>query len=89
MSANDMVVGMKNIADHIEKTIRKSYYLCETGQIPAFKLADQWHLRKSTYAAFLARLEQEAIRHKDSATEATSGNGLAPPRRGRPPRKSA
>jgi len=77
---------MKEIAGHIGKTIRKAYYLCETGQIPAFKLADQWHLRPSTYATFIAHLETQTLRRKDQPEKASENSCLAPPRRGRPPK---
>jgi len=59
--ANDTLEGIDAIAEHLGKPRRRVYYLCETRQIPAFKLGGKWHLRKSTYAAHIARLEAEAI----------------------------
>jgi hypothetical protein len=59
--ADDTMEGIEAIADHIGKPKRKAYYLAETGQIPAFKLAGKWHMRRSTYAAHIARLEAQAI----------------------------
>ena len=59
--AHDILEGVDAIAAHIGKRRRPTYYLCETRQIPAFKLAGKWHMRKSTYAAHIARLEAEAI----------------------------
>jgi len=58
---SDMLVGVGQISDHIEKEKRETYYLCETRQIPAFKLANKWHMRQSTYAAYIARREAEVM----------------------------
>jgi len=58
--AEDTLEGIEAIADHIGKSKRKAYYLAETRQIPVFKMAGKWHMRKSTYAAHIARLEAEA-----------------------------
>lgn len=58
--ADDTMEGIEAIADHIGKPKRKAYYLAETRQIPAFKMAGKWHMRKSTYADHIARLEAEA-----------------------------
>lgn len=55
--ADDTVAGAAAIAIHIGKTVRQAFYLCETGRIPAFKLGNIWHLRKSTYAKHIERLE--------------------------------
>jgi hypothetical protein len=55
--ADDTLQGVKQIAAHIGKTERQTVYACETGQIPAFKLLGKWHMRKSTYARHLDRLE--------------------------------
>lgn len=57
----DTLEGIDAIAVHLGKPRRRVYYLCEKRQIPAFKLAGKWHMRKSTYAAHIARLEAEAI----------------------------
>ena len=58
---DDTLQGVEEIARHIRKTPRQVYHLCETRQIPAFKLGGKWHLRKSTYAADIARREAEAM----------------------------
>jgi hypothetical protein len=60
--AEDTLAGINAIAAHIGKSKRQSYHLCETRQIPAFKLAGKWHMRKSTYAALIVRLESEVIK---------------------------
>jgi len=58
--ADDTMEGIEAIANHIGKPKRKVYYLAETGQIPAFKLAGKWHMRRSTYEAHITRLEAKA-----------------------------
>jgi hypothetical protein len=58
--ALDTLEGIEAIAGYIGKSQRRVYYLCETRQIPVFKLGGKWHLRKSTYAAHIARLEADA-----------------------------
>jgi hypothetical protein len=66
--AADTMEGVKAIAAFLGKPPGKAYYLCETHQIPAFKLAGKWHMRKSTYAAHIGRLEADAIaRNSDAA----------------------
>lgn len=53
----DMLVGVEAIAKALRTSTRRAYYLCETRQIPAFKLGGRWHLRPSAYRAHIARLE--------------------------------
>jgi hypothetical protein len=59
--ANDVIEGVKNIATYLNKSERQVFYLCETKQLPVFKLGNRWHLRKSTHARYIARLEAEAL----------------------------
>lgn len=63
--ADDMLAGIGPIAGHIGKTERQAYYACETGKIPAFKFLNKWHMRKSTYRAFIERLEATACAQTD------------------------
>jgi hypothetical protein len=58
--ADDMLIGIVQIADYLRKPQRQAYYLCEKHYIPAFKLAGKWHLRKSTYVAHIVQLEVKA-----------------------------
>ncbi len=58
--ASDTLEGVAKIAEHIGKTARQTYLLLESKKIPGFKLGGKWHLRKSTYARHIARLEAES-----------------------------
>jgi hypothetical protein len=60
--AEDILVGADAIAAHIRKTKRQTFYLLETKQIPAFKLARAWHMRKSSYRTHIEQLEAAAMR---------------------------
>jgi hypothetical protein len=59
--ADDTLEGVAEIAAYIGKTERQAVYMCEQRHIPAFKLGGKWHLRKSTYARHIARLEATAM----------------------------
>jgi hypothetical protein len=66
--AEEVFVGAKAIKSCLEKEgwppqkERRIFYMCETGQIPAFRLGGIWHLRRSTLRAHLASLEAAAGR---------------------------
>jgi hypothetical protein len=57
--AVDTLVGAAEIALFLGKTVRQANYMLETRQIPAFKLGGRWHMRRSTYGAFVERLESQ------------------------------
>ena len=57
--ADDTLEGASEIAAFTGKTVRQTTHLLETKQIPAFKIGGRWHMRKSTYTAFIARLERD------------------------------
>ena len=62
--AGDLLDGVPAIAAYLGTPLRRTYYLCETGQIPAFKMspkADKWQARKSTLNCHFAALEQAAV----------------------------
>jgi hypothetical protein len=58
--ADDTLDGIEEIAAFIGCSIRSAYWRCEQKHIPAFKHVGKWHLRKSTYRNFIAKLEVEA-----------------------------
>jgi hypothetical protein len=60
--ADDMTEGTPAIAAHIGKTERQTNYLLETKRLPAFKIGSKWHMRKSTYRAYIERLEAESTK---------------------------
>jgi hypothetical protein len=81
---SDMLVGVEQISDHIEKEKRETYYLCEKRRIPAFKLGNKWHMRPSTYAAFIAEREAEVLqsaRGVDDQAEHRTDRAKTPARR--------
>jgi hypothetical protein len=59
--AADTDVGARAIGRTLDKTERQALHLCATGQLPAFKLGGRWCMRRSTYAAYIARLEQASV----------------------------
>ncbi len=59
--AIDTLEGAVEIAAHIGKTERQTNHLLEQRRLPAFKIGRCWHMRRSTYQAFIERLEAEAI----------------------------
>ena len=67
MPTNDILRTAKKIADALNCSERQSYYLCETGQIPAFKIGNIWHARWSTLERFMAEREAEALERARAA----------------------
>ncbi len=65
--AEDTLQGTTAIAAYIGKTKRQTFHLLENLRLPAFKLGNAWHMRKSTYAAFVERKEAEAMAHLPAA----------------------
>jgi hypothetical protein len=60
--SHDTLEGASAIAVFLGKTERQTNYLLEKKQIPAFKLGGRWHMRKSTFAAYVQRLEAECMK---------------------------
>ncbi len=56
----DLLHGAREIGAFLKTNPRKTYYLLETGALPAFKLGNQWCARKSTLLAYFAQLEEQA-----------------------------
>jgi len=57
---SDLLKGATAIADFLGEKPRRVFYLCERGLIPAFKIGQRWHARKSTLRAHFERLEAGA-----------------------------
>jgi hypothetical protein len=57
----DTLQGAAAIAVFLGKTERQTNHLLEKKQIPAFKLGGRWHMRKTTCAAYVQRLEAEGM----------------------------
>jgi hypothetical protein len=54
---DNMWIGAKRISEHTGFSERQTYWMCEQGKLPAFKLAGKWCMRPSTYRAFLSTLD--------------------------------
>ena len=59
---DDLLKGAERIADHMGEDLRRTFYLLETGALPAFKMAGRWYCRKSKIRARIAELEAAAER---------------------------
>ncbi|HYE70096.1 MAG TPA: hypothetical protein VD932_01060 [Aquabacterium sp.] len=57
---DDMLRGANAISTHTGETLRRTQYLLETRQLPAFKIGDRWCMRKSTYRKYVEDLEAAA-----------------------------
>ena len=55
--SEDHLSGVKAIAEYRGESVRRTYHLLETGQIPGFKLGGRWNSRKSTQLAHIEKLE--------------------------------
>jgi hypothetical protein len=64
----DTLEGATQIANFLNKTVRQAQHLLETRQLPAFKLGNIWHMRKSKYRAHIERLEAEAAADRRRTT---------------------
>jgi hypothetical protein len=64
--AGDLILGAEPIGDHIfgvgqgKRNKRRVFHMHSQGQLPTFKLGGLIAMRKSTYAAHVARLEAAA-----------------------------
>jgi hypothetical protein len=55
--ANDLLRGISGISQFIGEPVRRTYYLAESRQIPAFKIGKIWMARKSRLRRHYAELE--------------------------------
>ena len=60
--ADDLMVGVELIAKHIGQPQRRTFYMLEKGQLPAFKLGIKWAARQSTLERFITEQEEQAAR---------------------------
>jgi hypothetical protein len=56
----DLIRGASKISEELGEPLRRTYYLLETGQLPAWKMGSRWYLRRSALVEHFHRLEQEA-----------------------------
>ena len=57
----DLIRSTKGIADALGCTARQARYLCETSQIPVFKIGSRWHARRATLERFIEEREAAAV----------------------------
>ena len=57
----DLLRSTKKIAEALDCSTRQAQYLCETKQIPVFKIGNIWHARRATLERFLEEREREAL----------------------------
>ncbi len=67
-----MWIGARAIADGIGKSERQAQNLLETNRLPAFQIGRIWHMRPSTFLAFIEDLEEEARKAAWQAGKKTS-----------------
>jgi hypothetical protein len=58
--ADDLLRGIKPIAEFIGETERRTYYLCEKGYVPAGKLGATWVASKRALRARYAQITGSA-----------------------------
>ena len=55
----DLIRGAAAISDELGEPLRRTYYLLESGQLPAWKMGSRWYARRSALVAHFRRLETE------------------------------
>ena len=57
----DLIRSAKGIAEALNCSVRQARYLCETSQIPVFKIGSRWHARRATLERFIEEREAAAL----------------------------
>ena len=57
--SDDLMIGIKPIANWLNQPVRKIFYMAEKHQLPLFKIGGKWAGRKSTILQHIALLEAE------------------------------
>jgi hypothetical protein len=55
--ADDKLRSIREIAEYLDETERRTHYLCQKRLIPAYQVGNRWEMRRSTYLAFIEKLE--------------------------------
>ena len=74
---DDLIVGVRAIANELDETPRRIHHLLSTGQLPGFKLGGRWYCRRTRLAEMIVELERK---HAD----ARRANSPHPPVRNGP-----
>ncbi len=56
---DDLIVGVRAIANELDETPRRIHHLLSTRQLPGFKLGGRWYCCRSRLAEFFLELEQK------------------------------
>jgi len=56
---DDLIVGVRAIANELDETPRRIHHLLSTGQLPGFKLGGRWYCRRTRLAEMIVDLEQK------------------------------
>jgi hypothetical protein len=59
-ATDDLMIGIRPIAEYLHEPERQAYYLAETRKLPLFKLGKLWAGRKSTINNHFEKLERDA-----------------------------
>ncbi len=65
----DLLSGAEAIAAYLGWSVRSTFYACEKGHIPAFKIGVKWCARKSTLKAHIDDLESATRRKQTKSAE--------------------
>ena len=80
----DLIRSAKGIAEALNCSVRQARYLCETSQIPVFKIGSIWHARRATLERFLEDREKTALAAMNAGPPPTGGGIKSLSKAGRP-----
>ena len=55
----NLLSGAEEIAGYLDEPVRRTRYMLEKGDLPAFKLRGRWYCRKSKLRELIERLEPD------------------------------
>ena len=59
--ADDLLKGVREIAGFLDESERRTHYMLEQNQLPAYRIGHRWYARKSTLIKRIENLEAEAM----------------------------
>lgn len=59
--APDLLKGIRQIAGFLDESERRTHYMLEQNQLPAYRIGHRWYARKSTLIKRIEQLEAEAM----------------------------
>jgi hypothetical protein len=85
---DEILRGVKAIAEFIGETPRRVFYLAETGQIPVFKEGTTWVALKATLIAHYQKGAEEAAKRREVHLANSEANKHSAPGLSRKKRKA-